>query len=64
MYVYPANGMIYLTPRPQVVDPILIPYSITVPFSINDITKGLNASGGLMDLGGRYVIQLIINIPE
>lgn len=63
MYVYPANGMIYLTPPPEVTDPIFIPYSITVPFSVNDIIKGLNASGGLMDLGADYIIKLIINIP-
>lgn len=64
MYVNPSDGKVYLTEPPDVVNPIYIPYNLTVPFTLNDISRGLNASGGLMDLGANYIIKLIINIPE
>jgi hypothetical protein len=64
MYVFPSTGMIHLMPPENILELILIPYSVTAPFSVNDIMKGLNASNGLVELGPRYIIQLIINIPE
>jgi len=64
MYVNPYDGKVYLNEPPGIVDPILIPYNITIPFTLNDIVKGINASGGLIDLGSNYVVKLIINIPQ
>lgn len=63
MYVIPGQGIITLA-DPGNENTIYIPYEINVPFSINDIVKGLNASNGISDLGDRYIVKFIINIPQ
>ena len=64
LYVCPSNSTVYLTIPENIVDPIIIPYDVTIPFITQEIIKGLNASGGLLELGSRYIIKLTIHVPS